>query len=373
MKDIISVSLTVLRSCKRSQNVATALRAVVAHTGGKAAVRCLTSALPGGGSVLRLTIAAAMLASTLLASNSASDWVRQVELANALVESGDLDKAQTVYTKALEHALSAGDEIRVGLVLQNVGRLLDRKGRLREAEQSYLRAVSAFKRAGAVDERLAVRAYAGLSAVYIQTAQHSRAEALIRRVLSEHPAGADSDKASLMGSLAVILANRNQLAEAEQVLKKTVELSAGDSTDMQEVRAVALANLAGIQNQGGRTMEAVASYRQALSIMASLANPSPTTLSVALADYAGVLHGLDDNDAAGAMYRRAIATAQSRLGPTHPILGGLFQKYSELQRRSGNKVEARAAANAARRITDESRRENLTGHTITVEALMLGK
>ena len=136
---------------------------------------------------------------------------------------------------------------------------------------------------------------------------------------------------------------------------------------------MAIANLAGIQNQGGRKVEAVASYRRALSIMESLPDPSPTTLSVALADYAGVLHGIGDNDAARAIYRRAIDIAESRLGPAHPILGGLFHKYSELQRRSGNKVEARAAANAARRITDESRRENLTGHTIPIESLMVSK
>lgn len=342
----------------------------VARTDG---TRSRDAGVLGARGAVRLTVLMVLLSGHLYASERIREWVQQIETANALVDRGDLNQAQTVYTKALKVAQTDGDQVRMGVVLQNVGRLLDRKGQLREAEKTYLRAVSAFNRSGAADERLVVRAYVGLAAVYIQTGQYSRAETLIRRVLADRPSGADADRASLMGSLGVILAHKQKFAEAEKVLRQTSEFDAGGSTEMHEVRAVAMANLAGIQSRGGRTAEAVTSYRQALSIMEALPDPSPATLSVALADYAGVLHELGDTDAAGAIYRRAIDIAQSRLGPIHPILGGLLQKYSELQRRSGNKAEARATANDARRIADESRRENLTGHTIPIEALMVSK
>jgi len=171
--------------------------------------------------LLCIGAAACVLAGTLYASEPAGDWARQVEFANALVESGDLDQAATVYARALAHARTAGDDVRVGIVLQNVGRLLDRKGQQREAERAYLGAVSALKRAGGSDDRLVVRAYAGLSAMYIQTGQYSKAETLIRRVLADHPAGAGSDKASLMGGLGVVLMHKRRFAEAEQVLRNS--------------------------------------------------------------------------------------------------------------------------------------------------------
>ena len=60
--------------------------------------------------------------------------------------------------KALDHAHTAGDDLGVGVVLQNLGRLLDRKGQLLQAERTYLRAVNSLTRAGVVDERLIVRA-----------------------------------------------------------------------------------------------------------------------------------------------------------------------------------------------------------------------
>ena len=323
---------------------------------------------------VQVTMLVPLLAGCVYASERPGDWVRQIEMANALIESGDLHEAHRLYTRALEDAQTAGDEVRAGVVLQNVGRLLDRMGQLREAEKAYLRAVSAFDRAGVTDERLVVRAYVGLSAVYIQTGQYSKAERLIRRVLADSSVGADSDRASLMGSLGVILAHRHEFAEAERVLQQTAELTAGGhSTEMQEVRAVAIANVAGIQMRRGRTAEAVRSYRLALLIMDAQPNASPTTLTVALADYANLLDGLGSHEAANDLYTRAISIAESRLGPTHPILGGLLQKYSELLRRSGKRSEARAAAHTARRISDESRRENLTGHTIPIEALMVSK
>lgn len=323
---------------------------------------------------LPVAFAVVMLVGSLFASQDANDWMRQVESANALVDIGDLSEAEKVYTEALQNAHAAGDEIRAGVILQNVGRLFERKGQLRDAERTYLKAVSSFAGAGVADKRLVIRAYAGLSDVYIQTGQYSKAETLIRHLLKDSPAGADSDRASLMGSLGVILAHRQKHAEAEQVLQQTAAFGAGDhSTEMQEVRAVAIANLAGIQMRDGRTAEALSSYRVALAMMDGLPNASPATLVVTIADYANVLETMDDRQAANDLYARALRIAQLRLGPAHPILGGLLQQYSLVLRRSGKKAEARTFANVARRIRDTSGRENLTGHTIPIEALMVGK
>ena len=132
-------------------------------------------------------------------SQSVPDWARQVEVGNQFVETGELNRAAVAYTTALEHARVAGDDVRAGVVLLNLGRLFERQGRTREAEQSFLAAISKLKRGS--DTRLLVRAYVGLSTVYIQTGEDSRAETLIRNVLADHPAGADPERASVSGNL----------------------------------------------------------------------------------------------------------------------------------------------------------------------------
>lgn len=302
------------------------------------------------------------------------EWTAQVERGNTLVELGDFTEAEAAYSEALASAERDGDQLRAGVVLQNVGRLLDRKGQLRDAEKAYLRAIMALTHVPRSDDSLVVRAYVGLVAVYLQTEQYSRADGLIRRVLAVYPGGAPADKASLMGSLGVILAHKRRFEEAEQALSTTAEMHLTSSDpDIQEVGAIAAANAAALKMRAGRTTEAVALYRQALTVMEALPSPSPAPLAVALADYAAVLHTTGQRDTAEELYRRALRTAESGLGPAHSVLGGLFNKYAQFLSKSGRKSEARAAANASRRIAETSSRENLLGHTVPVEALMVSK
>lgn len=325
-------------------------------------------------SVLKLAFVAAVLSGALVASDPVDDWVREVGLANDLVESGNLAQAEIAYKSALDQAQIAGDGVRVGVVQQNIGRLLDRMGRQLEAEGAFLRAAQAFDIAVVKDERLVVRAYVGLSGVYIQTGQYSKAEGLIRRVLADYPAGADLDRASLMVSLGVILAYKQRYPEAEQVLRSVAQQGMGHSNaEMQEVGAIALANLAGLQLRNARTPEAFEMYRQAAAMMEAVPAPSPAALCVTLANYAKAVRNTGDHLAAEKLYRRAITLAETRLGPGHVILASLLRQYGELARDAGRKTEARELFQSSRRIENEWSRENITGHTVEFESLFTRK
>ncbi len=376
MRDNTSLPSKSLLTCPRRQGNATTSRPASASRIGRAAGVALRMGVVTGvsaRSVRNLALASVILLGALFASEPADDGVHQVELANALVDRGDLDQAEAAYTRALDQAQVAGDSVRAaGVVLHNIGRLLDRRGRQLEAERAYLRAVQAFSGAGVTDERLVVRAYAGLSAVYIQTGQYSKAEGLIRRVLTDHAAGDDSDRTSLMGSLGVVLTHKNRSAEAEQVLRSTVQQCVGrSSVEMQEVCAIALANLAGLQMRRARTAEAIDSYRQAVAMMEAVPTPSPATLCMTLGDYAMAVRGAGDHQTAEQLYRRAITLAKTRLGPGHVILAELLQRYGELARDAGRKSEARKLIQAARRIESEWSRENVTGHTVEIDTLFV--
>lgn len=320
---------------------------------------------------LRFWMTYSLLAAGACASEPLDEWVRRVELGNQLVETGDFDGATVAYSVALEQASAAGDDLRAGVVLQNLGRMLDRKGQLLAAEKAYLRAISTLERARVADDRLLVRAAAGLSAIYIQTGQYSKAEELIKEVLAAHPGGAGADKASLTGNLGVALARKRQFEVAERLMRQTADVCAGArDLEMREVGAVAMANLGGLQIRAGRRADAIASYREALTIMERLPNPSPSTLAVTLADYAKAVHEEGDIKTAEEAYLRAITVAKARLGPNHVVLAQLLEGYARVVRDSGKKGEARKLADAARRIQSEWDRENMTGHTVEFTTLL---
>ncbi len=304
------------------------------------------------------------------ASEPPAEWMRQVQFANALVDRGELLQAKAIYRTASKEAQNAGDDLRAGAVLQNLGRLLEREGRMLEAEKAYARAVDALTRAGR-DDRLLVRATAGLSAIYIQNGQYSKAEAMVRRALAENRAGAPPDKATLFGNLGVILIQKHQFEEAEQVLRNTARmcLNAAD-TETNEVGAIAVANLAGLQVLIGHGDDAIASYRQAITMMEMIPNAAPATLAGTLCDFALIQARVGDRATAARLYEKAIAVAEARLGPIHPVLGKSLERYAELLRETGNRSEARRLSTMARRIQDESTRENLTGHTVDAGALL---
>ena len=141
MKRKTSDTLKVLLTADRCQEDAIRSRpAGVLGTGGAAArlLEVRAGACSPLMAAVQLTLLVALLSGRVYASERIGEWVRQIEVANALIDRGDLNEAQTVYTKALDDAQSAGDQVRVRVVQQNVGRLLHRKGHVREAEKAYL-------------------------------------------------------------------------------------------------------------------------------------------------------------------------------------------------------------------------------------------
>lgn len=298
------------------------------------------------------------------------EWVEQVAHANALVELGRFAEAKDAYAAALAGAERDKNELQRGIVLQNLGGLLYREGKLLEAEKTFLRALSAFKRVRDCDHRHLLRVYTGIAAAYIETGQFSKAEAVLRTALGAYPNPAPAEAASLTGMLAVVLMQKGQLAESEQLLRRTAAsgLSSRDA-ELREIGAIATANLARLSRRAGRYREAVDLYEQALAVMDALPRRWPATFAHTLAGYAEALREVGEHTRAEDSYRRAIRTAELGLGPAHPHVARLLRNYAEFLRGSGRRSEARTVEREARRIAIQSARENLSGHTIAVEAL----
>lgn len=311
-----------------------------------------------------------LLASGSIRAAVSDEWVEQVAHANALVERGRMAEAREAYAAALAGAERDKDELRRGIILQNLGGLLYLEGKLLEAEKTFLRALSAFKRVPDCDPRHVLRVYTGIAAAYIETGQFSKAEAVLRTALGAYPNPAPAEAASLTGMLGVVLMHRGQLEESEQLLRGTAAsgLSSRDA-ELWEIGAIATANLARLSRRAGRFREAVSLYEQALAVMDALPRRWPTTFAETLAGHAEALRAIGEHNRAEDSYRRAIRTVESGLGPTHPRVARLLRDYAGFLRESGRRSEARTVEREARRIAIQSARENLSGHTIAIEAL----
>ncbi len=301
-------------------------------------------------------------------------WSERVRLANELADSGRFGEARKLYQDTLEEARRSAEDLRAGVVLYNLGRLQERNGQLRDAERAFLSSVAALRRTGGAEERLLVRSCAGLSAVYIRAGQYARAEAVIREALIGGRPVLEADRASLEGSLGVILASRGRFAEAAQVLRKTVQRCENDADpEVREVGAIAAASLAGIQMRAGRWEEALDWYSRAVAAFESVPSPAPAMLAATLADCANALRQTGDNRTAEAMYLRAVALAEERLGPGNEGRAYVCMRFSEFLRQRGERRRARAMRESAERISNEWRQSNLAGHIVDFETLSAGR
>ncbi|MCX7602434.1 MAG: tetratricopeptide repeat protein [Bryobacteraceae bacterium] len=279
-----------------------------------------------------------------------------------------------MYASVAAQALEAGDAAVAGVARYNLGRLMERSGRLREACGEFLAALRLLESVPGIDPPLAVRVMNGLAAVRLPMGELAKAKEVIRRALGSGLSAAPSDRASLLGMLGVILARRGRFAEAESMLREAAALGLGaGEAESLESGAVALANLASLQARAGRYAEAIQTGRSALALLEQLPDPFPAVLAATLANHAEALAHAGDAPGAEQCFRRAARVAEEKLGAAHAVLADVLGRWAAFLRRAGRKEEARPLAAAARRIEAQWRRDNLAGHTVDWQQMLAGR
>lgn len=140
----------------------------------------------------RLAVYALMVTIAAVRSWAAApvdEWLRQMQFASSLADSGDLGKAEALFRSALMQAESARENQRVAIVWQNLGNLLQLRGQALEAEKAYLRGVNILTRSGVEHNGLLVRISGALSTLYIQSDRESNAEAFDSQLTCKSPGG----------------------------------------------------------------------------------------------------------------------------------------------------------------------------------------
>ena len=272
----------------------------------------------------------------------------ELALADAAALRGDLAAADRHYAHALtiRESLLGRDHPLVARVAFGIGRLRWKEGKLDESDAAYGRAL-------AIDERISLdstemaRDLMGLAVVQWDRKRYAQAESLMRRSIDVQTKrlGPDhSDLAPALNNLGALYWTMGRYTEALPLyerVRKTFERTLDPShPDI----AVVYSNLAETYWKLGRFEEAEPLFRRALAIKESRLSAGNPSLAITLQSLADMLRDDGKPADAEAAYRRALDIRVRALGPASDKVVETSTALAELLRSNGRAREADSVA-----------------------------
>jgi eukaryotic-like serine/threonine-protein kinase len=228
----------------------------------------------------------------------------ELALAEAAALHGDLTVADGHYARAMaiRESLLGTSHPLVARVAYGLGRLRWKQGRWDESEAAYHRAL-------VIDERTS-------------------------------PDSAEMAR-DLMG-LAVVQWQRNRLAQAETLMRRSIDIQTKrlgpDHSDL----APSLNNLGALYWTLGRYTDALALYERVRKTFERTLDPSHPEIAVVYNNLAETYWKLERFDEADSLFRRSLAIKESRLSPRDPSLAITLHSLAGMLRDQGKLDEAEA-------------------------------
>jgi tetratricopeptide (TPR) repeat protein len=282
----------------------------------------------------------------------------QLALQNQHVE------AEKQYAKALEEAARFGQkELPVAVVLDHNAFHHQQLGQLKEASWMYERAFDIFVRK-APESRALTQVAIGLSSVYLESGEISRAELLLKRFLARDTGYLPEERAMLLANLGSALTAQGDIKGGEFRFDEVLTILQKDGTELQ-LMVKTLNNLATIYCITGRISNALDSQ----SLIGLIKDPPPDLAIKTLSTAAGISNVDRKWEESQKLYGQASALCEETYGPDHYLLAQILQGYSQALLHLNHKREAKRAKKRADAILDKFRRENDLGLTIDVRIL----
>jgi tetratricopeptide (TPR) repeat protein len=309
-----------------------------------------------------------LLAGPSFGANDEAAWKHWIAEAERAQDQGQFASAETAYNSAMQVAAQiTSDPVYQAVTANNLALLYHSHGDFALSEKLHLTALSVSRKSN--DRRMQRVSAENLACLYLELGQTSKAENLLRPFIPDDTQ-VDADDAVLLSDLASIRVHQNRFDDAERLLRTVIRfLEDPHDTANQETRANALNNLAELSSRTGRLPEAVLYSRRALTIFESLPPRYAANLVRGLVNLAVITASAGESSEPAELFRRAIATAESTLGPEHPLLAEVLDRYAQFLRIMKRNADARKAEQRARQIQIKSRHENSLGYTIDVNAL----
>ena len=281
----------------------------------------------------------------LLGINSAEYASSLINLAGIYQDLGELDQAESLYLEAIaNYKVSLGDQHPdYATAVQHLGRLYESQARYTQAEVLYLNAINIRKFAiGSFHPNYASSLFS-LGRLYRKTGDYERSKVYFEEALAIYEKSYGQlhpNYANATGELGVLMQSMGQYTFAEAYLTQTVNLRRNIYGNQHRQVAEALNNLASLYRVMGNFEKAEQNYRHAEKIFEkTLGNQDP--------DYATVLNNLGDFyvavmefQKARPYYQKALEIFKQVFGVEHPLYANTLNNLASLNRKTGNFKDA---------------------------------
>jgi tetratricopeptide (TPR) repeat protein len=299
-----------------------------------------------------------------------AEWPQQLQLALDRESVGDVAGAERTLIASIHEAEQpTSDPAWLPTALYRLGLLNWDLGRIRQAEQFYLRSADLWRtRFGPSSLGLATT-LSDLSWVYFGLGNRPRADALLRNSLEIRTVilgPADPAVAQIYGFMAVNAFAAHQLDDAESFCQQALRIyeQSGKIPGKTDV----LSSLASVRLQQGRASEAVQLMTEAIQLEQTAKNPSIRML-------AGCFYNLALAESAAARpadaevhFQRALSLLATPPYATQMLRCKVLSSYAQFLSHAGRKKEAKTVVREASNIEQLIRRESYAGYVADVSS-----
>lgn len=242
----------------------------------------------------------------------------------------NLAEAERILVRALEVRRTAAEvePWEISEALSNLALVYDSQGRIREAEPLLVEANTILVRARAPAARRAP-VINNLARLLYRRGDFARARDEFRRAVAlfvrvqgpSHP-----NVARVRNNLGLALQDLGSFAEAEAMFRRSLAIR--EKGNDAALTAVGVGNLAQVIHEQGRLDEAERLYNRALDLFRN-AGQADTVSAAKVMNNLAVLHLLKKQpDLAGPLYERALALREKALGSQHPDVATALLSYA---------------------------------------------
>ena len=148
------------------------------------------------------------------------------------------------------------------------------------------------------------------------------------------------DRAAFLSNLGAALDELGEQEQAEQILRRAIEILEEELGVHHPSVANAVSNLGRVLAARGRYPEAEAQYRRALDIVEQGLGSEHRNVGVVALNLGIAVKEQGRLDEAETLYRRALAVLENAMGPDHPHVGFAINNLGNLQRQRGRHADA---------------------------------
>ena len=304
-----------------------------------------------------------MLAAITLAQRVECE--KQVVEGNLRYEHGDYKKAETSYRLALSAAEHSSDcTPLLPVILRNLGSLLIVQGRYSEAEDRLRQAVKTTTDLLGAEHPQTATVLGKLARIYQERNELHQAEQFYERALRISP---DSD--AILNGLASVYADESKLDQAERLAGRALAIREKEWGPDHPKLAMILNTLAVIHYEQGRYAEAEELYRRTLAISGKTLGGENPDVAAVLSNLARLYFKEARYSEAEPLYQRALRIIETSLGAGHPLYAATLENYASLLRASERKTAALKLEKQARRIREKAAAQKPSAANIDVQTL----